>query len=173
MQVLLTELSPPSSPSCRLLELFLPLQQSFAHWSQGISLSATSGVLLGLLLLCQTISISLSRCPPVQCSCKCRTCPCWGNLTQLNSLFVCWFGGFVRVFFCFPGFSPLFLGDAVGFCVFAPARSQLTPEGAAAAKTNTLTGPVPAQETVWLSSEGAVPSLGWEQKDFLPQAWQG
>lgn len=72
MQVLLTELSPPSSPYSRLLAPFITLQHSFPHWSWGISLSATSGILLGLLLLCQIVSFFPIPLPSQsQCSCKC------------------------------------------------------------------------------------------------------
>lgn len=58
--------------------------------------------------------------------CKCKTCPCWGNLTQQYSLFCFLVWVF---FFVFQAFPPNF-GDAVGFYVFPPACSKFTPQGA-------------------------------------------
>lgn len=141
VQVLLTELPPPSCPYC---SLFITVQQSFPHWSWGISLSATSGVLLGLLLLCQIISIFPVLLPSQsRGSCKCRTCPCWGNLTQQYSL-LCFFGlGFLIGFFCFPGFPPTFLEMLLDFMCFLQHAPSSPHRVLCVGITNTLTGPVP------------------------------
>lgn len=129
VQVLLTELSPPSSPYCRLLALFITLQQSFAHCSWGISLSATSGVLLGLLLLCQIISIFPALLPSqVPVLLQMQDLALLGEFDPIK-LFCCccllvW--GFCLSFFVLQA-SPHFFGDAVGFYVSSstpPAHSR-------------------------------------------------
>lgn len=112
----------------------------------------------------------------------CQIISCPPGLLQMQNLpllgefdptiFSFLFLGLEFFLFCFPGFSPHFFGDAVGFYVFAPACSKLTPQGAVCRCNQHphCSCPLP-RKLVFIRRSCAI--LGWEQKYSLPRAWQG